>query len=78
MRLVEHFRIFHVDSHQMVDVEKTAIIDLMSGGAPVGKPVNLFFQQLMQGVETFWMALSSIEYFQVGLNMLTDTRGFVP
>ena len=44
MHRVKHGWIFHADSREMIDVEEAAVVDLVHGGAPVGKPVDLFFQ----------------------------------
>ena len=39
--------IFHAQPHQIVDVEKSAVIDLLGRDFPMGEPVSLRFQQPM-------------------------------
>ena len=42
--------IFHAQPHQIVDVEKSAVIDLLGRDFPMGQPVSLRFQQPMQAI----------------------------
>ena len=43
-------RIFHAQPHQIVDVEKSAVIDLLGRDFPMGQAVRLRFQQPMQAI----------------------------
>src|SRR5579872_3415306 len=44
----KHFGIFHADCHQLINVEETAVIDLVGGDSPVTQTVRLPAQQLLQ------------------------------
>ena len=38
-------------ARKSIDVEEAPIVDVVGGDAPVGEPIGLRFQQLMQGIE---------------------------
>jgi hypothetical protein len=47
----EHARILHAQTREIVDVEETPVVDLVEGRPPVGQPIRLQVQQLVQTVE---------------------------
>ncbi len=44
----EYFRIFHPDGSQVVDVEKTAIVDFIGRNPPETQAIGLIVKQLFQ------------------------------
>ena len=49
---LEHLRVVHAQCRQIVDVEKTAIVDLVRRHAPESQTVSLCLQQFVHQVET--------------------------
>ena len=52
MRRREYFGLFHVDAHQVCNIEEAAVIDLFAGHLPKRQYVRLLRQQVVQQVET--------------------------
>ncbi len=48
--VVEHLGVLHPDPRQRLDVEKTAVVELLAGGAPEGQAVVLALQQVVEGI----------------------------
>ncbi len=51
VRRVEHARVFHSEAAQVVDVEKAPVVDLVERRPPVGQPIGLPFEQVVQTIE---------------------------
>ncbi len=47
MSFRKHSGIFHAQTDEIVDVEKAAVINLLSRDSPEGQAVGLLFQQFM-------------------------------
>ena len=58
---VEDLRILRADRGEIVDVEKTAIVDLLGGDAPVSRAVSLLLEQLIEAIEAVPVADAAIE-----------------
>src|SRR6202030_1872902 len=52
MGFLEQLGQFHAQAGQLVDVEETPVIDFFRSNAPIGDPVGLHFEQLVQARET--------------------------
>ena len=55
----KNLRIIHPQAGQVVDVEKSAVIDFLGRNPPIRQPVSLRFQQPMQGVEAAGIAAAA-------------------
>ena len=51
----------HPDRRQMVDIEEAAIIDLIGGHPPEGRPVGLGAEQFVQQVEAAGVSHGAVE-----------------
>ncbi len=60
----EYCRLIHAQGGQVVDVEKTSVVDLVGGNAPEGEAVTLLLNQLVQQVEAGFVAGLAIEFRQ--------------
>ncbi len=58
---VEDLRVLRPQAGQLVDVEEPAIVDLLRGDPPIGQPVDLVLQQLVQRVEAPGVSLGPPE-----------------
>ena len=61
MALGKHFRGFRADGRQLVDVEEPPVVDLVRGGLPVRKPIDLGIEQAVEAVEAVGRAGRAIE-----------------
>ena len=52
VRGVENFRQFHPDGGQIVDVEKSPVIDFLRRDAPESEAIGLIVQERVERVET--------------------------
>ena len=74
MALGEDRRVFHANGRQFVDVEKTAIIDLVGGRLPVRKPIDLGVEQFIEVVVTVWIVDRAAQFPHVAVDELGDCR----
>ena len=70
----KYLRFFHSEASQVVDIEKAAIVYFIGGNPPIGKPVGLLFQQVVQQVKTLWFAGCTVEQDDIFLNKLMYLR----
>ncbi len=77
MRLLEDVGVLHADGRQLVDVEESAIIDLVRRHAPIGQTVGLFREQLIEQVKALGLALRAVKQRHVLLDEPGDVRGSV-
>ncbi len=75
VRLVEDVDVLHADRGQLVDVEEPPIIDLVAGDPPIGQPIRLLGQKLVEQVEALRLAPRAVKERHVLLNELVDCRG---
>jgi hypothetical protein len=61
MDLVEHGRVFHAQRRQLVHVEEPPVIDLLGCDTPVGEPVRLLVEQLVEAIEGSRLVRRAIE-----------------
>ena len=66
--LGEDVGILHADGRQVIDVEEPAVVDLLSGHAPVGQPVRLVHEQVVEQIEAAGVARRAIESSDVVLD----------
>ena len=57
----ENQRIFHADSHQVVDGKKSPVVDFVVGGEPVRQHVSLHGQQPVKQHKALGLPLAAIE-----------------
>ncbi len=60
MRGIEDLPVLDADTSEMVDVEETAVVDLLGRDTPVGEPVPLGVEDALHGIEAFGLARSSV------------------
>ena len=48
VRPLEHLRQLHPQASKLIDIEETAVIDLLGGDAPIGDAVRLGLEKAMQ------------------------------
>ena len=58
---LEHLRQLHPQGRKLVDVEETAVVDLLGGDAPIGNAVYLSLEQAMQTPEARRPALLPVK-----------------
>ncbi len=68
----EYFRALHPDRRQIVDVEKTPVIDLVGRNPPKTQAVSLIVQKLLQRVEAVWISLAAVDDSQYFLQTGPD------
>ena len=61
MGRLKDLRVLHADGAQAVDVEEPAVIDLLSGHAPVREAVDLLVHELVQEIEALRIAFCPVE-----------------
>ena|SRR5437667_3280883 len=74
MRCLEHRFVLHAQCSEMVDVEKTAIVDLVGGHAPVSDTVRLRLQERVQGGEAFALTGRAVELADGSVDSLGKWR----
>ena len=57
----EYFRALHPDCGQVVDVEKSAIVDFVGGNAPKTQAIGLVIQDFLQSVEAVRVSFAAID-----------------
>ena len=57
----EHVRVFHPDGGQVVDVEKTAVIDFIRRHSPEAQAIGLIVKEAFQAIETVWIAFGAVD-----------------
>ncbi len=57
----EYFRILHADGGQIVDIEKTAVVDFIGRDPPEAQSISLIVEQLFQLIETVRIAFAAID-----------------
>ena len=75
VRLLKDVGPLHADGRQLVDVEKPAIVDLVRGHAPIGEPVGLVLQQLVQQIEAPRVPLHAVKERHILLKERVDLGG---
>ena len=73
---VEHGRIFHTDRGQLVDVEKTPVVDLLRGDPPMREPIGLLGEQRVEPVEAPGIATGAVEQCDQPLDVPADGGRF--
>ena len=63
VRLGKDLRRLHAQADQVVHVEEAAVVDLLRRSAPVGQPVWLHVQELMQRIEAVRIAFRTVDRF---------------
>ena len=61
MNDAEYFRALHPDCGQVIDVEKSAIVDFVGGNAPETQAICLVIQDFLQSVKTVRVSLAAID-----------------
>ena len=56
MRRIEDLRQLHPNRRQIIDIKKSPIINFLGGDAPECESIRLRVQQLIERVETAWIA----------------------
>ena len=56
----EDFRFLHTNGRKMVDVKKTAIIDLFCCNLPESQSIDLFGNQSIQAIKTLWIFYGTV------------------
>ena len=64
MRFSEDLGVLHAQADQVIDIEEAAVIDLLTGHAPVGQAIHLQFEQQMQQIEAAWVIGSAVDVSQ--------------
>src|SRR5438093_62647 len=72
MGFVEDRRIFHADGDEIVDVEKTAVIDLFRGDTPVRQAVGLIIEEIVEKVEASRLAFRPVKTLDILLDEFRD------
>ena len=65
MYRVEYFGYFHADGGQFVDVEESAIIDLIGGDTRIAQAIRLTGQELIDRVEASQIAAAAVVFHTV-------------
>ncbi len=58
---IENTLVLDTNGGQVVDVEKSAVIDFIRRDSPIRQPIPLFLEQFFQPVETFRIAFFAIQ-----------------
>src|SRR6266478_2040331 len=74
MRLLEQLGQFHAQAGELVDIEKPPIIDLLGSDPPIGDPMRLHFEQLVQPLEARRITGLTGELHQCALDPAGETR----
>ncbi len=61
VRCHEDRGVLHAQPNQVVDIEESAVVDLLRGGAPGGQPVGLGVKQQVQAVEAVRVPFDAID-----------------
>ena len=72
MGRLEHRAILHADRGQLVDVEKSAIVDLVGRDLPEAQPIGLVGEQTLQPIEAARLTLDAVEILQRVLDRIAD------
>ena len=67
--MAKNFFIFDAQRNQLVDVEKSPIIELFRGDFPKRQPIPLLRQQPIEQVETFRLAGGAVESADIVVQM---------
>src|SRR5690625_1050374 len=74
MRGLEHPRIFHAQRGQIMNIEETAVVDLIRRRLPMRQTISLLLQQPVQSVERLRLTRTAV-IFSSGINqMLSDLQ----
>ena len=76
MNSVKHLRQLDPNCGQIVDIEKTPVIDFFGRDAPKREPIRLRVKQLIQQIETARVACLSIDLGQRLFDCLLHLRRF--
>ena len=57
----KHFKFFHAQRGQLVDIEETPVVDLFRGYTPVTETIDLGLQQSVQQIKTLRLARRTVE-----------------
>ena len=74
MARFENVALFDPEAGERVDVEEAAIIHVAGGDAPIGEPVGLLFEQVVQRTEAFRPALDPVQNFDRALDRVQQSR----
>src|ERR1700722_11796174 len=74
MRLFEQLWQFNAQTGQLIDIEKPSVIDLLCGDPPIGDPICLRFEELVQPLEARRVTGLSGEPSQCVLDAVGKTR----
>src|SRR5215472_934521 len=75
MRLVEDGLVFGAESRQFVDVEKTAIVNVVGCHPPLRKAVRLRLDEFVQHVERAWILRLAVNTLDIFSDELATFRG---
>ena len=56
---IENFFVLDAQAHQRVDIEKAAVVELMVAHTPVGKPIVLVLEHVVQLID---IVIDGVEY----------------
>ena len=70
--LFEDGRILHPDCPQGIDIEESAIVDLLGSDAPMGDAIDLIAKKRVQQIETARVASCAVESIHIGVNERPD------
>ena len=68
VRIVENLRQFHANGGEIVDVEKSAVVDFLCGDPPESEPVGLIVQERVERIETARVPGGSIDFRERGID----------
>ena len=66
--IIKNLGVFHPDSSDIVNVEKTPVIDLFHRDAPVGQPPYLFTEKSVQQVKALRVSFDAVKYPDILVN----------
>src|SRR5581483_2865823 len=72
VRGAKNFFVLNPDRDQLVDVEKSPVIDLLRGDFPERQPIPLLRQQPVEQVEAFRVAFDAVEARDAGVEMIAN------
>src|SRR5574337_1079186 len=76
MGLLKHMGVFHLDSGKIIDIEESAVVDLLAGHTPEGHPVDLGGQEGIQQIKALGISFFPIEDPDILLNKSPHIHAF--
>ena len=70
--MLEHFRVVHAQRRQIIDIEETAIVDLVRCYTPESQPVGLGFQQFVERIKVPHIGRRAVECRHILLHELRN------